>query len=406
MSTESFIANRIVSRNKANFSRPIVVIAIISIALGLTVMILSVAILTGFQMAIREKVIGFGGHIQIHHFQETQSLEPVPIDLHPPFLNQIRQIKGVRHVQAYATKAGIVRTGDQIQGMVLKGIGRDFDWSFFNDKITEGRTLVIPDTGKSNDILISKYLSDLLRIGLNDDLRMYFITGPNVLGRKFKVAGVYESGMEEFDKMFIIGDMRHIQRLNQWDSGKAGGFEVLIEDFDELDRIGSEVYSSIGFSLDASTIIQRYPQIFDWLKLQDINVVIILALMILVSGITMISTLLILILERTSMIGILKALGMKNTGIRRIFLYNAMYIIGIGMCIGNIAGITLSLLQKKFGIVSLAQESYYVSVVPVHLDLLTIILINAVTFIVCTLILIIPSMIVTRINPVRAIRFK
>ncbi|MGE5425019.1 MAG: ABC transporter permease, partial [Syntrophothermus sp.] len=317
----------------------------------------------------------------------------------------LEKIKGIRHIQVYATKAGIIKTRDQIQGMILKGIGKDYDLSFFKNKMIDGNFPRLPDTGKSNEVVISKSLASLLKLKTGDALRVYFISGSSTLGRKFTISGLYETGLEEFDKLYVIGDIRHIQKLNNWKEDEVGGFEVLINNFKDLDKLGRIVYKKVGFSLDAKTIKDLYPQIFDWLDLQDINVLIILILMILVAGITMISTLLILILERTNMIGILKALGMNNRGIRKIFLYNATYIIGNGLLIGNLVGFGFCFLQMKFGLLKLPQESYYVSTVPVNIDMTNILLLNAISAIICILMLILPSYIVTRITPVKAIRF-
>jgi lipoprotein-releasing system permease protein len=405
LNTELFIARRILSKNKANFSRPIVRIAILSIGLGLTVMFVAVAILTGFQKEVREKVIGFGAHIQISHYDENSSLETKPISMHQDFYPSLETVKGIRHIQVYATKAGIIKTADQIQGIVLKGIGPDYDVSFFSNKIIAGHFLHLSDTGKTNDVLISKNLASLLKLHLNDDIRMYFISGTTTLGRKFHIAGIYETGLEEFDKVYVLCDIRHIQKLNNWQPDEVGGFEVILDNFNDLGKMGKYVYRKIGMTLDAKTIRDLYPQIFDWLDLQDINVLIILVLMVLVSGITMISTLLILILERTNMIGILKALGMPNRGIRRVFLINAVYIIGQGLFWGNLVGATLCILQQKYGIITLPQESYYVSVVPVNLELWNILLLNAGTVVVCVAMLLLPSFVTSRISPVKAIRF-
>jgi lipoprotein-releasing system permease protein len=405
LNIEYFIARRILSHDKANFSRPIVRIAILSIAVGLTVMFVAIAILTGFQKQIREKVSGFGAHIQISRYDENASMEARPISTRQDFLPYIAKTRGIKHIQVYATKAGIIKTKDQIQGIILKGIGNDFDPSFFSNKIIQGRMIRISDTGKTNDVLISKNLSDLLKIRLNDDLRMYFVSENTMLGRKFKVAGIYETGLEEFDKLYVLCDIRHIQRLNNWKPDEVGGFEITLDDFENIDQVGKYVYKRIGFSLDAKTIKQLYPQIFDWLDLQDINVLIILILMILVAGITMISTLLILILDRTNMIGILKSLGMSNTSVRKIFLLKAVYIIGQGLFWGNVIGFGLCLIQQKFGIITLPQESYYVSVVPININLMNILLLNGCTLAICFLMLIIPSFIIARISPVKAIRF-
>jgi lipoprotein-releasing system permease protein len=405
VNTELFIARRILSKNKANFSRPVVRIAILSIGLGLTVMFVAVAILTGFQKEIREKVIGFGAHIQISHYDENSSLETKPISMHQDFYPSLENARGIKHIQVYATKAGIIKTADQIQGIVLKGIGPDYDLSFFANKMVAGHLIHVSDTGRTSDVMISKNLASLLKLKLNDDIRMYFISGTTTLGRKFHLAGIYETGLEEFDKVYVLCDIKHIQKLNNWQPDEVGGFEVTLDNFKDLDKMGKYVYRKIGMTLDAKTIRDLYPQIFDWLDLQDINVIIILILMVLVSGITMISTLLILILERTNMIGILKALGMPNGGIRRVFLINAAYIIGQGLIWGNLVGASLCIIQQKFGIIRLSQESYYVPVVPVNLDLWNILLLNAGTAIVCLAMLLVPSFVTSRISPVRAIRF-
>lgn len=370
-------------------------------------MIVSVAIVTGFQSQIRDKVIGFGSHIQINNYDYNVSYEASPVDKNQEFYPYLDTVEGIRHIQVYANKAGIIKTEKQIQGVVLKGIGSDYDWSFFKNKIIEGKPVIINDTEKTNDVLISKIIADKLKLKLNNDLRMYFVSssGSQPRGRKFKITGIYETGLEDFDKLFIIGDIAHIQKLNRWDETQVAGFEVLIENFNELDKMNKLIYHTIGYDLNTQTIKHIYPQIFDWLDLQDMNVIIILVLMVLVAGITMISTLLILILERTNMIGILKALGSQNRSVRKIFLYNAVYIIGKGLLWGNIAGIGICLLQLKFGIIGLPQESYYVSVVPINLNFLHILYLNAGSLIICFLMLIIPSYIITKITPVKAIRY-
>jgi lipoprotein-releasing system permease protein len=405
LNTEYFIAKRFLTRDKNNFSHPIVRIAIVSIATGLTVMFVAIAILTGFQTQIREKVSGFGGHVQISRYDENASTEARPITEHQDFLPYLKKTRDIRHIQVFATKAGILKTADQIQGIILKGIGKDFDPSFFSDKMIQGKMIVLPDSAKSNDILISKNIADLLKIRLHDDVRMYFITGSDMLGRKFKVAGIYETGLEDFDKIYILCDIRQIQKLNNWRPDEIGGFEITLDDFSSIDRMGKYIYKRIGFGLDSKTIKQLYPQIFDWLDLQDINVLIILILMILVAGITMISTLLILILDRTNMIGILKGLGMTNAGVRKIFLLKAVYIIGKGLLWGNIIGFMLCFIQQKTGLIKLPQESYYVSVIPVNINIPDILLLNICTMAVCFLMLILPSYVISKITPAKAIRF-
>ncbi|MEI7983006.1 MAG: FtsX-like permease family protein [Bacteroidota bacterium] len=405
MNTEFFLASRLVSRSKANFSRTFVVISVTSITLGLTIMFVAIAILTGFKREIREKVIGFSGHIQITRFTENSTFEPHPVEKKQPFYEKLKRHKDIRHIQVFATKAGIIKTGNQIQGVVMKGVGSDFDWGFFRDKMKEGNIFTVTDTGRSDAVIISEKTADLLNLKVNDDLRMYFIVGDHTLGRKFRISGIFDTGLEEFDKLYVIGDIHHIQKLNNWASDQVGGFEIILWRFSDMDRMGSYIYHQIGFSLDASTIHQLYPQIFDWLDLQDINVLIILILIMLVSTTTIISTLLILILERTGMIGILKALGMRNSGIRKVFLYNAFYIVGWGMFLGNLLAFSLCLGQKYFGLVTLPEESYYVSVIPINLNGWNILLLNAGTLFICYLIFIIPSLVISRISPVKAIRF-
>ena len=405
MNTEFFLAKRLVSRNKLNFSWTFVVISVTSIALGLAIMFIAIAILTGFKNEIREKVVGFSGHIQITGFAENSNPEPPPIERNQPFCSLLRHTREIRHIQVFATKAGIIKTKDQIQGVILKGIGTDFDWSFFKDKITEGRTFNLKDSTRSDEVIVSNKIANLMNLHVNDDLRMYFIVGNTTLGRKFRISGIYNTGLEEFDKLYVIGDIHHIQKLNNWQSGQVGGFEVYLKNFNDIDWMGIYVYYKIGFSLDALTIKMLYPQIFDWLDLQDINVLIILILIILVSSTTIISTLLILILERTTMIGILKALGMRTKSIRNLFLYNAFYIVGWGMLWGNAIAYTVCILQKKFELVKLAQESYYVSVIPINLNGWNILMLNMGTLAICYLIFIIPSLIISRVAPVKAIRF-
>jgi lipoprotein-releasing system permease protein len=405
LNTDLFIARRMIKGSRGHYSRPVIRISILAIALSLTIMFVSIAILTGFQQEIRDKVIGFTGHIQVTRFSENTNLVPFPVEKKQTFLPTLRIHPKIKHIQVYASKAGIIRTADQIQGVVLKGVGEDYNWDFFRSRMVQGHIPDYADTARKNDVIISRALADLLNLKINDPARMYFIVGEHTVGRKFRIAGIFETGLDEFDRLYVIGNIIHIQKINGWNSGQIGGFEVVLKDFRDIDKMGKFIYHQIGFQLDASTIYQLYPQIFDWLALQDMNVVIILSLMIAVSAITMISTLLILILERTSMIGVLKALGLSNRRIRKIFVYHALYILGWGVGIGNLFGFILCFVQLKLGIIGLPQESYYVSVVPVHLDMTNILLLNLISVTACYLMLIIPSFIITRINPVNAIRF-
>jgi len=368
-------------------------------------MILSVAIVTGFQKEISDKVTGFGAHIRITPFNSNQSYETPPVSTQQDFYPEMG-IEEVKNIRMFATKAAIVKNKDVMQGVVLKGIGQDFNWDFFEDKMVEGEKITFSDQGASMDVLISKSLATLLQISVGDKLRTYFIIGSHQRGRPFEVAGIFDTGLTDFDNRFIIGDIRNIQDLNGWEPHEVGGFEVVINDFDELEQVTADVYNSVPFDLNVTNIRDLHPEIFDWLKLQDMNVIIILIIMVLVASITMISTLLILILERTNMIGILKALGMNNWSIRKLFLYNATFIVFRGLAIGNALALGLVLVQKYFGIIKLDQESYFMKEVPVNLQLGDLLWINAGTLVICFLIMIIPSYIITRISPVKAIRFE
>jgi len=404
---EYFIAKGILSGDKNNFSRPIVRISTISITLGMVVMILSLAITTGFKNAVSEKVIGFGSHIQITSFGLNNSWEKAPISINQDFYPSLSDEPGISHIQVFANKSGLIKTEDQIQGIVFKGIWTDYDLSFFEDKIIAGSPIVIDSAQRTDDILISKKIADRLDFSPGDEVRVYFVNPDEMSprGRKFKIAGIYETGLEEFDDMYLIGDLRHVQRLNNWEKDQVGGFEVFVDDFRNIDNMWEQVYNAIGYELNATSIKSLYPQIFDWLDLQDMNVIIILVLMVAVAVINMISTLLILILEKTNMIGVLKALGTRNISIRKIFLYNAAFIIGRGLLFGNMLGIGFALIQYHFQIITLDQESYYVPYVPVNLELLPVVLLNVGTLILCLLFLIIPSYVITRISPVKAIRW-
>jgi lipoprotein-releasing system permease protein len=404
----SFIANRISGKDKENLSGPAVRVSVFTIALGLAIMILAVSVLVGFQKEIRNKVIGFSAHIQIDNFDDNTSFESQPIPADQPFYAELKGTPGIRHIQVFGLKAGIIKTQDQLQGVILKGVGPDYDWNFMKNHLAEGEIITLEDSAASSGILISRLMASKLKIIPGDEVRMYFVSGSDSQprGRKFTVAGIYETGLEEFDEMYVIADIRHIRRLNNWEPGMVSGFEVFIDDFDNIDEMGEKVYQTIGYDLNAETIVQKYPQIFDWLRLMDINVVIILVLMILVAGITIISTLLILILERTSMIGILKALGTKDRNLRKMFIFLTGRIIAKGLFWGNLAGVGIGLLQFYFRIIPLDQESYYMAYVPVSLMLWQILLINLVTVVTCLVMVLIPGYIIGRITPVKAIRYR
>lgn len=413
MNTELFIARRLNSTKgtQDNFSKPMVKIAIIGIALGLAVMILSVAIVTGFKTEIRNKVIGFGAHVQIVNFDANTSFETNPLNKNQDFYPDIKKIDGIKHIQVYATKAGIIKANEEIQGVVLKGIDSCFDWKFFDQYIVAGEKFNVTDSATSNSLVISKSIASLLKLDVGDEIAMFFIQKPPRM-RRFVITGIYETNLEEFDKLFVLGDIKHVQKLNNWSEEQVSGFEVTIDDFAELDEMTGLVYDQAGYSfqddgtkLRVLNIKEKYPQLFDWLKLLDINVLIILILMVAVAGVNMISALLILILERTNMIGILKAVGAENKIIQKIFLYQSVFIVTKGLFWGNLIGIALCLLQYYFGIITLDPASYYITVVPININILTLLLLNIGTLMVTIIILVLPTMVISKINPEKTIRF-
>jgi len=413
MNLPYFIAERLIKgrREGTSFSRPINVIAIIGIAMGLAVMILAVAILTGFKEQIREKIVGFGSNIQILNLDSNISFETAPVRQGQEFVEKIRKFPGIKHIQVFATKAGIIKTDEDFQGVVLKGIGSDFDWSFFSSNMVDGRVFTVTDTARTDRVIISKKISDMLRLKTGDSFAMHFVQDPPRM-RKFTISGIYETSLEEFDKIYVFCDIGHIKRLNGWDDDQISGFEVFIDDFDRLDEMTDAVRDAVGYKykegdeqFKITNIRSRYPQIFDWLNFQNINVIIIIVLMLIVAGFNMISGLLILILEKTNMIGVLKALGSDDVTIRRVFLYQAAYLISKGLLWGNVAGIGLALLQLKTGLISLDPSSYYIKTVPINLELSHILLLNAGTMAAIIFMLLIPSNLISRITPVKAIRY-
>ncbi|MCX6255933.1 MAG: ABC transporter permease [Bacteroidia bacterium] len=413
MNLPYFIAQRLIKgrREGTSFSRPINIIVIIGIAMGLSVMILAVAILTGFKQQIREKVVGFGSHIQIMNFDSNISFETTPISDTQEFVPGIKQIPGIKHLQVFATKAGIIKTDEDIQGVVLKGIGSDFDWSYFKSNMVDGSVFTVTDTGRTDKVIISKKISDMLRLRTGDSFAMHFIQDPPRM-RKFTISGIYETSLEEFDKIYVFCDIGHIKRLNGWEDDQVSGFEIFIDDFDKLDAMTMAVRDAIGYKITeedtkfkVTNIRIKYPQIFDWLNFQDVNVIIIIFLMLVVAGFNMISGLLILILEKTNMIGILKALGSEDITIRRVFLYQAAYLISKGLLWGNLIGIGLAFLQLKTGVITLDPTSYYIKTVPVNLAISHILLLNVGTMAAIIIMLLVPSQLISRITPVKAIRY-
>ncbi|OXA71942.1 transmembrane permease [Flavobacterium aquidurense] len=410
MNLEYFIARRLITAKdyKSSISAPIIKIAISAIAIGIIMMVVSVATGMGLQQKIRDKVSAFNGQIIISNYDNNNSeVTLVPISKKQDFYPNFKSVPEVSHIQAIATKAGIIRTENAFEGIVFKGVGADYDWNNIKEYIVDGK---VPDFARdlNEEVLISRLLADRLDLKVGDNFNTFFIKeeqGKMPNSRRFKIAGIFNSGFQQFDANYIIGDIRHIQRINKWSADQVGAFEVFVKDFDNIKTTGNQIYEQTSSSLDTKTIIEKYSYIFDWLQLFDFNIVIILGIMILVATINMVVALLVLILERTQMIGILKAMGANNWTVRKIFLYNAFYLIIRGLFWGNLIGIAILLVQQHFGIVQLNPENYYVNQAPVYINWGYVALLNLLTITVCFVVLLIPSYIITKISPVKAIRF-
>ena len=410
MNLQHFIARRLINakEHKSSISAPIIKIAIAAVAIGMLMMIVSVAAGMGLQQKIREKVSAFNGHVSITNFDDNQSEVSVnPIDINQKFYPKFKTIEGISHIQAVASKAGIIRTEDAFEGIVFKGVGKDYRWKNIEEYIIQGK---IPNLSEdlNSEVLISQYLADRLQLKLGGKFNTFFMKDqnnqrPNL--RVFSIVGIFNSGLKEFDGTYIIGDIRHVQRINKWKPNQIGSFEVFIDDFTNIDSKSKEIYGEIGSTLDTQSITTKYAFIFEWLKLFDFNIILIIGIMILVATINMAVALLVLILERTRMIGILKALGGNNAFIRKIFLYNAFYLIIRGLLCGNVIGIGLILIQQYTGVITLNPENYYVNEAPVLINWWIIGALNIGTMFFCLIILLIPSYIITKISPVQAIRF-
>lgn len=406
MNFASFVASRISFRSKRTFSKMIVRIAIIGIMLGLGVMILSVAILKGFQSNVKEKIRGFSGDIQVSKLDMNASMENSPFAANDNFINKCKADPRITHVAPYATKNGIIKVNDEIEGVVLKGVDKTYDWQFMQDMLASGRVIDFKDSVEAQkEIMISQYTANRLKLKLGDNMLMYFVQN-DLRKRKFKIVGIFDIGVEEVDKTFVIGSLNLIKRLNNWHDNEIGGYEIKVNDFDNLTAINSNIGNIIPTALKSVTITESYQTVFDWLQLLDVNTRVILILMFAVAVINMISALLIMILERTSMIGMFKAMGATNWNIQQIFLTNAFYLLGFGLLLGNLFGIGLGLLQYKTHLFTLDQANYYMRFVPIQLDWVDIVMLNVGTLVICLLVLIIPSRLVSSISPVKAIRFK
>ncbi|MFQ5445844.1 MAG: ABC transporter permease [Saprospiraceae bacterium] len=433
MNLEIFIAKRVASAKGQSFSGLIIRIAVVAIALSLAVMIVASAVITGFKHEIGEKIFGFWGHIHITSTQINRTTgEAIPISINQPYYPALEEIDpvpyienasvlgfelpkevehmtkgGVRHIQAFALKPGIIKTKKEIEGIILKGIGKDFDTTFFQKYLIGGGRLSLPDSAAGEGIILSQQTAKRLELGVGDKFIFHFVRRGQALRRRFTVEGLYRTGLEEYDLKFALIDIRKVQEMLGWHPDQVGGFEVFIDDLRDLDVLTDYIYlEKIPADQYCENIREKFPAIFEWLALQDINEVVILVLMLVVGLINMITALMILILERTNMIGTLKALGQSNWSIRKIFLYHAANIILMGLFWGNLAGLAFCYLQEHYGLVKLSEENYYLSVAPVEVNFFTILALNAGTLLITLLFLVIPSWLVTRISPVKAIRFK
>ena len=410
MNYEYFLAKRIIGNKsyKSSVSAPIIKIGIVAIAISIIVMLIAIATGIGLEHKIRDKAVAFNGHISISNFDSNESEgAQVPISKNQDFYPEFNTVSGVSHIQAVANKFGIIRTNTDFEGLFLKGVGSDYDWRYFKDFLVEGR-LPVYTQKYSSEVLISTYLADRLGFVVGDSFQMFFMKSdsskaPSIM--KYSIVGVFNSGFEELDKTYVIGDINHVQRLNRWSKDQIGNFEVFISNYNDLDRLGNEVYAQTPSTLNTMTVKQKYASIFEWIPIFTTNIYIILAIMIFVGAINMITALLVLILERTQMIGILKALGSSNVSIRKLFLYNASYLIACGLFWGNLIGLGILFLQKKFQFLTLDPSVYYVTVAPVYIDWTYVVLLNVMTFVLCLLMLLIPSFVISKISPIKAIKF-
>ncbi|WP_405399059.1 ABC transporter permease [Maribacter sp. Asnod2-G09] len=413
MNLEYFIAKRLIKgkEHKISISAPIIKIAIAAIAIGVIMMLVAIATGGGLKEKIREKVTAFNGHVQIYNYDNNNSeVSVVPVSTEQEFYPDFNMVDGIVHIQAVATKAGIIRTEETFEGIIAKGVGKEYNWEPFDEFLIEG---VLPDySGELNsDVLISRIMANRLNLKVGDSFFTFFLRDdaadkiPNQ--RKFTITGIYDSGFEEIDGLYIFTDIRHIQRMNKWKDTEVGNFEIFLNSFDDIDQKANEIYGETVASLDTKTIKDKYYKIFEWIGLFDFNIALIIGIMIIVGGINMITALLVLILERTPMIGILKALGSNNWSIRKVFLYNAAYLIAVGLFWGNLIGLGVIFIQDKFRVFKFPNpKEYYIEYIPVSIDLWTILLLNAGVLLLCLLMLLIPSYIITRITPVKAIRFE
>lgn len=399
------LSSQLLKTRNNKYSRPVIQLTIAGVALGLVIMLLAVMITSGYKKEIREKVVGMGSHIRISNYDQNYSFDPIPFNRNQFFISDLQKDPHITNIQYYSTKVGIFKTSDQVEGIVLKGVDSTFAWSVFKKCLIKGNPNHFNGPDPSKDVYISKKMSKKLKLDIGDKVAAYFVQDPPKQ-RSFIVAGIFETGLPDYDDKFVLVDLRHVQKLNGWDSTQVGGIEILIDDYSNIDKMGEKVNLSIGYQLKAETIKQLYPNIFEWLLLFDTNVVVLLFITVFVCVITMISTFFIIVLEQTKTIGILKTIGMETKAIFRLFLIMAMRLILRGIAWGNGVALLLFSLQRYFKLIKLDPETYYVSYVPVDINMLVILALNLGVLLICIAALALPALFVSRkISPINAIRF-
>lgn len=415
MDWKLFVARRIYrsKEGEKEVSKPAILIATWGIAIGLAVMIVAVAVVVGFKHEVRDKVVGLGSDITITHFDALKSYETIPVMMEDSLMNDLQATEGVKHVQRYSTKPGMIMTDDNFLGMVLKGVAQEYDWTFLRKHLLEGEIPVFSDSASTNRTLISRTIANKLNIHTGDKLYTYYIEGENVRARRLEVAGIYQTNFSLYDDLFLLTDLHTVNRLNNWKGDRVTGVELEVVDYDRLEDVKENIREKVDLQVNrygntyyTQTVEENNPQIFAWLDLLDMNVWVILILMTGVAGFTMISGLLIIILERTNMIGILKAVGADNLAIRKIFLSFSVFLIGRGMLWGNLIGLAFVVVQSQFRLFKLDPATYYVDSVPVEFNVWWWVLLNVCTLLVSVLMLVGPSYLITRIHPAKSIRFE
>jgi lipoprotein-releasing system permease protein len=410
LNVAGFIAKRIAFSREKSFSRFIIRLATVATVISVAVMIVALAITNGFQYTISQKIFSFWGHIRVQHYEagKLSNAEESPIEKNDTVAQILKKNTAIQSVNCFATQSAILKTSETIEGVLLKGVEKEYRFSQLQQFIKQGRWIHFTDSGYSNEIVVSAYTAGQLKLKINDPVFIYFIQndGSPVRARKLTLTGIYKTGIEEYDKFIAIGDMRLIQRLNGWKPDEIGGYEIFLKDYKQTDEVNDELFNALPIAWTSKSIKEINPNIFDWLNLQDTTIILVLVIMTIVAVLNLITCLIILVLERTRMIGILKALGSPNASIQRIFLYHGGIITITGIILGNLLALLLCWLQQRYGLISLQEDMYYISKAEVRLEWWHFLLVDAGTFIVCFLVLIIPTLVIRRIQPVRAIQFR